>query len=104
MFNPETPRYITQGINEGMPPELQAAMWQSIETMRQAWETLDYLQVFTFENLSDSVLAVRHEQEQPAKVTVIYVPFQEEYRKILAEKVFVIDDTDHCTMLFAKEY
>lgn len=104
MFNPQTPRYVTRGIDEEMPPELQIAMWQSINTMRRAWKKLDYLQVFKFENLSDSVLAVRHEQERPARFAVFYVPFQEEYRKILSEKVFVIDDTDHCTMLFAKEY
>ncbi|MDE7158827.1 MAG: DUF960 domain-containing protein [Clostridiales bacterium] len=104
MFSPEKPRYMTRGINKEVLPELQVAMWQSIDTMRQAWGTLDYLQVFKFENLSNEVLAVRHEQEEPEKVIVFYVPFKEEYRKILTETVFVIDDIDHCTMLFAKEY
>jgi len=65
---------------------------------------LDYLQVFTFKKVSDTVLEIRYEQEQPEEVRIHYTGYKDEYRNFLDEKVFVIDDGDHSTMLFAYEY
>lgn len=65
---------------------------------------MDYLQVFKFEKVSDSTLAIWHTQEVPERKTVIYSEYKSDFEKILNETVYVIDDGDHSTMLFATEY
>ena len=103
MFEQST-RYMTKGISERMPSEVVAAIWNSIDLQRQSQAEMDYLQVFKFENLKDSVLAIRHTQEQPERCSVVYLTYKKEYEKILNETVFVIDDGDHSTILFGYEY
>ena len=104
MFNKEK-RYVTGGIDEHVPLELQCLMWASIEArIFFADEKIDYLQVFTFKKIDDEVLALHHEQEQPPILNVHYTNYRPEYEEILHEKIFVIDDGDHSTMLFAYEY
>ena len=104
MFDPAT-RYITCGINAELPAEIQMLLWLAIDSVRiTANDKLDYLQIFTFQKLSDDILAIRHEQEEPLRVRVHHTGYKEEYRSFLGEKVFVIDDGDHSTMLFAHEY
>ena len=77
MFDKET-RYVTGGIDERVPQELQCLIWASIEArIFFADGKIDYLQVFTFKKLDE---------------------------EILNEKIYVIDDGDHSTMLFAYEY
>ena len=104
MFDKEK-RYITCGIDERLPQELQHLIWTSVDMrVLLANEKIDYLQVFTFKKFDDEVLAVHHEQEQPPILNVHYTNYRPEYEEILHEKIFVIDDGDHSTMLFAYEY
>lgn len=103
MFRPET-RYVTKGIAERVPPELAAALWLFIDTQRSLRVKLDYLQVFKLEKISEEVLVIRHEQENPARINVHYMGYKAEYADILKETIFVIDDGDHSTMLFGYEY
>ena len=42
MFEPEKKRYLTRGVDETIPPELQLFMWEAID---QIPEPKDYLQV-----------------------------------------------------------
>ena len=93
MFNKEK-RYVTGGIDERVPLELQCLMWASIEARI----------FFADEKIDDEVLALHHEQEQPPILNVHYTNYRPEYEEILHEKIFVIDDGDHSTMLFAYEY
>ena len=104
MFEPQN-RYVTCGIDERLPQELQRLIWTSVD-MRVLFanEKMDYLQVFTFKKIDDEILAVHHEQEQPPLLNVNYTNYRPEYEEILHEKIFVIDDGDHSTMLFAYEY
>ena len=104
MFEPQN-RYVTCGIDERLPQELQRLIWTSVDARILFWgEKIDYLQVFTFKKIDDEVLALQHEQEQPPILNVHYTNYRPEYEEILHEKIFVIDDGDHSTMLFAYEY
>lgn len=98
-------RYITCGIDERLPQELQRLIWTSVDMrVLLANEKIDYLQVFTFKKIDDEILALHHEQEQPPLLNVHYTNYRPDYEEILHEKIFVIDDGDHSTMLFAYEY
>ena len=104
MFEPQN-RYVTCGIDERLPQELQHLIWTSVDMrVLLANEKIDYLQVFTFKKIDGEVLAVHHEQEQPPILNVHYTNYRPEYEEILHEKIYVIDDGDHSTMLFAYEY
>lgn len=97
-------RLVTQGILEQLPLTLLAQLWMSIDIQLNAQFQMDYLQVFKFEKVSDTVLAIRHEQEVPERKTVIYCDYQKSYETILQKTVYIIDDGDHSTVLFSEEY
>ena len=104
MFEPQN-RYVTCGIDQRLPQDLQRLIWTSIDArILFSNEKIDYLQVFTFKKIDGEVLALLHEQEQPPMLNVHYTNYRPEYEEILHEKIFVIDDGDHSTMLFAYEY
>ena len=44
-------RYITRGINNTLPIDIQLILFQSIEVMRGKVEELDWLQVMTLDNI-----------------------------------------------------
>ena len=93
MFN--SPKYITKGVQEEIPPVLQLFIWKLV---LQLPEPKDYLQVFKLSNQNGKQKII-HIQEQPE--------YEKEYILDMApvtEKIYVIDDDDHCTMLLAQEY
>ena len=102
MFEPQN-RYVTCGIDQRLPQDLQRLIWTSIDArILFSNEKIDYLQVFTFKKIDGEILALRHEQEQPPILNVHYTNYRPEYDEILNEKIYVIDG-DHSTMLFAYE-
>ena len=104
MFEPQN-RYVTCGIDQRLPQDLQRLIWTSVDArILFSDEKIDYLQVFTFKKIDGEVLALHHEQEEPPMLNVHYTNYRPEYDEILHEKIFVIDDGDHSTMLFAYEY
>ena len=95
MFNGK--RFVTSGIAEKVPLELQMILWDMIDTMD---EPRDYLQVFDLSEENGKQKIV-HAQEQPE--------YMKEYlfetgTPFLCAKIFVIDDVTHSTMLFNYEY
>ncbi len=92
-------RYLTKGINEEVPLNLQILLWSMIDS------TLiekDYLQVFNIKviNKNANLIEITHSQEQPEyKNTIQAVAVIERNMKI-----YVIDDGQYTTMLFAEEY
>ena len=94
-------RYITKGVQEHIPTLLMLFMWEAIDRGREE-RTLDYLQIFTF-YVEDNQQKIKHEQEQPPYERV-YVCGKAEGMVTITEKVYVIDDGDHITMLLANEY
>ena len=61
-------RYLTRGVGEKIPLELQLLMWNALEVIP---EPKDYFQVFRLSVLN-GIQRIEHEQEQP--------PFKREYR------------------------
>lgn len=90
-------RFVTRGIAEKVPLSLQMIMWNLIDTMET---TKDYLQVFELSGANGKQKIV-HSQEQPE--------YKKEYlleidAPFINEKIFIIDDATHSTMLFSYEY
>ena len=102
-FNKST-RFMTRAIAETFPDELKILIWEIIDEDVNEYSNTDYLQVFTFEKLGQNLITVKREQEEPPRTTVVYIDYKPEYQSILDRKIFVIDDTDHSTMLYAEEY
>ena len=102
-FNKST-RFMTRAIAETFPDELKILIWEIIDEDVNEYSDTDYLQVFTFEKIGQNLITVKREQEEPPRTTVVYIDYKPEYQSILDRKIFVIDDTDHSTMLYAEEY
>ena len=91
-------RYVTKGIDESIPFDLVTFMWSVIDELK-ATRKLDYLQVFTLK-INKKIQVIEHCQEVP--------PYNKTYNILyenpIVAKIFVIDDSDHETMLLAEEY
>ena len=97
MFEPEKNRYLTRGVNENIPLELQIFMWEAVNRLP---EERDYLQVFNL-SVENGLQVIKHTSEQPKhEMTYVLTCFAE----AIKAKVYIIDDGDHCTMLLAEEY
>ena len=94
MFNNK--RYLSHGVDDTIPIELQLFMWACIE---QLPEPRDYLQVFDLEQVGN-MQSITHRSEQPEYRKVYLLPTE----KPIVEKVYIIDDGDHSTMLLSSEY
>ncbi len=88
--------FISSGIRNNVPPLLQIIMWELIKQMPV---DRDSLQVFSL-SAKDGRQRIRHTQELPeySKEYVIFI------ENPVTEKVFVIDDKTHSTMILANEY
>ena len=89
-------RFLTRGVQAEIPIELQLFLWNCID---QLPKERDYFQVFKLD-VFNGKQHIRHFSEQPE--------YSKEYTIDLAnpvnQKVYVIDDNDHSTMLLAEEY
>ena len=89
-------RFLTRGVQAEIPIELQLFLWNCID---QLPKERDYFQVFKLD-VSIGKQHFYHFSEQPE--------YGQDYMIALAnpvnQKVYVIDDTDHSTMLLAEEY
>ena len=89
-------RFLTRGVQAEIPVELQLFLWNCID---QLPEERDYFQVFKLD-VSNGKQHIHHFSEQPE--------YSQDYMIDIAnpvnQKVYVIDDIDHSTMLLAEEY
>lgn len=91
-------RYATSNVVADIPTELQFILWTMVDSLKIE---KDYLQVFRLSNEGGKQKIV-HSQEQP--------DYQKEYVidstiwEPVVAKIYIIDDGDHSTMLFAEEY
>ena len=104
MFEKEDQRFLTPGIKEGVPLEVQLLLWHLIDNSN--WQ-MDYLQIFELykENHANKLIII-HRQEEPEqkrKVTFQLGKYAKELQA-LPSKIWVIDDGDHQTMLLPEEY
>ena len=96
MFDKE--RYLTRGVSNKIPFEIQLLMWSMIEKLKV---NKDYLQVFEVNPINDNLLKIEHRQEVPKYKKEIIV------RNIginSKEKIFVIDEGEYSTMMLSEEY
>ena len=89
-------RYLTKGVNEAIPFELQLFMWECIDRMP---EPKDYFQVFELEPLN-GMQHIVHSSEQPKYKMNYFIPTP----SAVTTKVYVIDSVEYSTMLLAEEY
>ena len=94
MFNNQ--RYLSRGVNDTIPIELQLFMWGCIDKLS---EERDYLQIFDLEQVG-TLQSITHKSEQPEHHKVYLFPSDSS----ITEKIYVIDDGDHSTMILASEY
>lgn len=90
-------RLITIGVNQRIPEVLQALMWELADGL----EEQDYLQIFELRETEQGI-SVLHRQEMPpyeGRGMVYGVKLTQPY-----EKVYIIDDVTHATVLLAEEY
>ena len=89
-------RYLTCGIDSKIPLELQLFIWECVD---QLPPKRDYLQVFDLEQVG-TMQSITHRSEEPEYHKVYLLPSDSP----ITEKLYIIDDGDHCTMLLASEY
>ena len=97
MFEKSKGRYLTIGVDEKIPIDIQIFMWEAVDRMS---EPKDYLQVFNL-TVHNGLQVIRHTSEKP-KYEMTYILTT--LTKAVTSKVYIIDDGDHCTMLLAEEY
>ena len=90
-------RYLTRGVQADIPFELQLFMWGCIARLP---EERDYFQVFELE-ITNGIQRIHHFSEQPEYSMEYLLPT---VTNPVTAKVYVIDDSDHSTMLLAEEY
>ncbi len=88
-------RYLTCGVDAAIPLEIQLFLWECVEKLP---EPKDYLQVFELKHVG-CLQSITHTSEEP-EYRMEYL-FPSDYP--ITEKVYVIDDGDHSTMLLASE-
>lgn len=94
MFN--NGRYLTCGVDSTIPLELQLFLWECVDRLP---EPRDHLQVFDFKPVG-RMQSIIHRSEEPEYHHEYLLPSENP----IAEKVYIIDDGDHSTMLLANEY
>ena len=88
MFNKE--RYLTRGISNEIPLEIQILLWSMIDKLNVK---KDYLQVFEIEPIDANLLKIEH-----SDIVVKNVGISSKV------KIFVIDDGEYSTMMLSSEY
>ena len=95
-------RFLTRGVQAELPMELQLFLWNCIDQLpeeRDYFQRLESNLVLLWKEI-DGKQHIHHFSEQPE--------YSKEYQisteKPITAKVYVIDDTDHSTMLLAEEY
>ena len=97
MFEKSKGRYLTRGVDEKIPLELQLFMWEAVDNMPAP---KDYLQVFNL-SIENGLQVIHHTSEQPEfDMTYILTTVNTD----ITEKIYIIDDGEQCTMLLAEEY
>lgn len=89
-------RYLTCGVDSTIPLELQLFLWECVEHMPAP---KDYLQVFELKPVG-CLQSITHSSEEPEYHMVYMIPSNAP----ITEKLYIIDDGDHSTMLLSSEY
>lgn len=94
MFNNK--RYLTCGVDSSIPLEVQLFLWECVDGLP---EPRDHLQIFDLEQVG-CMQSIAHRSEEPEYRKVYLLPSDDP----ITEKLYIIDDGDHSTMLLASDY
>ncbi len=89
-------RFLTCGVDAIIPLELQLFLWSCVERLPAP---RDYLQIFDLEQVG-CMQSITHRSEEPEYRKVYLLPSENP----ISEKLYIIDDGDHSTMLLSSEY
>ncbi|OTN88477.1 hypothetical protein A5819_000958 [Enterococcus sp. 7E2_DIV0204] len=106
MFKTKRNRYVTKGVKEQIPKEIQMYCWQLIDKkVNEVEVTMDYLQILEFnvDNHRQSIEIV-HRQEQPFFINYHEIKITETLVEFQIDKLWIIDDSFNQTMLLPEEY
>lgn len=92
-------RYITCGIKDQVPMDIQLFCWQCYERVKESSE-YDYLQVFELKQIGEHIQQIKHRQEVPEYNQV----YQLRAINPIDQKIFIIEEGKYVTMLLAEEY
>ena len=104
MYKFDGSRYLTKGIQNEIPLELQIILWFMIDDNIKNSLNMDYLQIFELlpyykdDKIYQKII---HSQEVPKRKSEKILNI---FEKPITAKIYVIDDSSHCTMLFNHEY
>ena len=94
MFNNK--RYLTCGVDSSIPLEVQLFLWECVDGLP---EPRDHLQIFDLEQVG-CMQSIAHRSKEPEYRKVYLLPADDP----ITEKLYIIDDGNHSTMLLASEY
>lgn len=98
-------RYITTNAYSRLPVEMIGFLWGLVDSYIRDHGDADYLQVFRLSPTDDDKQRVIHSQEVPDyEQEYIVDSSMIELEFIADEKVYIIDDGDHSTLLLAEDY
>ena len=89
-------RYLTCGVDSSISLELQMFLWQCVDGLP---EPRDHLQVFVFKS-KGNLQSITHRSEEPEYRMEYLLPSDSP----ITEKIYIIDDGTHSTMLLCSEY
>lgn len=97
-------KLMTKGITKKLPKAIINFLWLLIETIKSNENlSMDYLQVFEIKALNkdgEKILSITHIQEVPPYMEVHLLKSDVE----IEGRIYVIDDIERVTMLWAHEY
>lgn len=102
MFQNKGQRYVTKGVMDSLPVELQTLCWNLIDQNVQKKLPLDYLQIFEF-SIEKGNQKLVHRQEEPEERKE-YLISPKLRLKSVSQKIWVIDSGEYQTMLLPEEY
>lgn len=100
-------RYVTIGVQENIPAEIQFLLWSLQTSQRSYNENLDYLQVYDLqiENIDDKEMQKIIHSAEEDEYEKAYIT---EMNDMVEAKIFIIEDKYEDkiveTMLLAEEY
>jgi hypothetical protein len=101
MFQSKSNRYVTRGVDDSVPVEIQFFLWSLIDEQVRKGNEVDYFQKFEL-RVTEKGQEIFHSQEEPecSRKTLLKIPNECCVNKV----IWVIDSETYQTMLFPEEY
>lgn len=101
MFQSKNNRYVTRGVDDAVPVEIQFFLWSLIDEQVQKGNEVDYFQKFELK-ITEKGQEILHSQEEPSRSrkTLLKIPNE----CCVNRTIWVIDSEAYQTMLFPEEY